>query len=411
MELFSIEIDKTLLISGLEWQALSGPLSLVKEKQHIASELNATLHAEFSNGVETLVGFLPDELAVGLPKKLHSLPGLLAGVPNIASYCVLIVEEGDVALLAALQNGQPAPGFDGYGPIEEIIETARNFINMAPAGVTVYGNCRLLNASPLTLETIVASSTTKKQALLKKMPNSSARYVMAAGVLFILALGANFAYNQYQKAERIKKEKLSYVNVDAVYQSNVAEVLKTAIPAKAAYSLLNKILGKLVVDNHGWAFATVLCQQGGCTYTWKNENGLNSSFVPPADASPLSFSDKGDVLVYQVPYKQAFQVGIDPRQATTLDAIRRDITGEFQKYYNLDVSSQFYKTDVFGVPPGLPGNPSKTYQAGTFTIKGPWYANDVLNNLPDAASFDALELTLGTDQQLQFTATGKYYVK
>lgn len=406
-----MEVGGLTLVSGLEWQALMGIRSPASEKREIARELNATRHVEMSNGHETIVGFLPGEMAAGLPKKLYSLSALLAGVPNISPYCVLVLEEGDVAILAALQDGLPAPGFDGYGSTEEVIATARDFINMAPEGVTVYGNCRLLDATPLTLEAIVQQTKTTKQGLLKNLPNPYMKAAVLLGLIALFSGTAYYAYNYQKKQEQAAAQLRSVVNVDAKYLENVFALLQASNPAKPTLTMLKAAIDQVDISNNGWSLTNILCNKTACTYNWKNDGGTNSSFNPPANVTGLSFSDKGDTLTYQVPYAQSLPMGVVSGQALSLETIRRNVVGKFQEYADLKVSSSFEKADIFGIPPGLPGTPAKTVKEGIFSVEGPWFAFEVLENLPDATAFESLDINISADQQLSFKAMGKYYVK
>lgn len=412
MEFFSMEIDELTLVSGLEWQALMGGSSAAREKNSLGKELGSTRLVEMSNAHETLVGFLP-AVASGadLPKKIYSLAAMLAGVPNISPYCVLVIEDGDVAILAALQDGLPSPGFDGYGPTENIIAAAREFINMAPQGVTVYGNCKLMDATPLALERIVQTTKTKSQALVRSLPKPAYKFGMLALLAIIFAATANYAYDYKKKQELAELAKLSYVNVDAKYLENVSALLKAAPPAKAVFAMLKDALGHTETTNNGWALSTILCDKAGCIYNWANDGGTNRSFVPPEKATQVVFADKGDALAYRIAYAQPLPSGLIPAQAQELDFIKKETVGQFQELVDMKVSSAFEKVDTFGVPSGLPGSPTKTYKEGAFTVIGPWYAMEVLENLPDVTAFESLELSVGTDQQLSFKATGKYYVK
>lgn len=411
MEFFSMKVDGLTVASGLEWQALMGIGSAEKEKRSLAEELGSTRFVEMSGATDTLVGFLSPEGAALLPKKAYSLAALLAGVPNISRYCVFIMQDGDAAVMAALRDGLPAPGFDGYDTTENVIATARQFISMAPQAVTVYGNCELLTPAPLTVEDIVKTSKARAKAQIKGLPNNVLKYGILAGLILALGFSANFAYDYHKKQEQLEAEKLAYVNVDAKYLESVSTLLKAAPPAKTTFSMLRDALEHSEVDNNGWALASITCNKSGCTYTWRNDGGTNRSFVAPEGASAPVFTDKGESLSYQLLYSQPLPTGLISATAPALETIRRDVLGQFQEVADLGVSSAFEKIDVFGLPPGLPSAPTKTFKEGAFTVTGPWLAVDALQFLPDVTAFETLEVNISTEQQISFKATGKYYVK
>jgi hypothetical protein len=411
MELYTLDVNGVTLVSGLEWQTLLGLASQEREVRAIANEISAATYVAYKNDRETSCGFLERDKKAGVPKKAHSLPVAFAGVPGVAPDSVFVYQDGDLAIIAALSNGIPTPGYDGYGSAAEVISHAQDFIKISPNPVQVYGNCDLLPGEPLSLEDIVAKSTTLKKAVLRPVPNPTVLIGVAVGVL---ALGAAlFLWNHHQQEERKRLARLraSMVDVDTQYLNNVKALVTQATPAKPVFKLLKEALAHTEVLNHGWALADILCQVDGCTYTWKASTGTNATFVAPQNATQLTYSPKGDTIGYRLNYSQPLPAGLaDASTAPSEQDVFRNVVGKFQDYKDLSVDTAFDTSAPLGMA-GLAGTPKQVFKAGPFAITGPWYAMDTLQNLPDMASFDSLEVSINAEQSVVFKATGKYYAK
>lgn len=412
MEFFAVNVAGISLISCLEWRTLTGLTTPVKEIVEHASDIGASLYVETRNETDITCGFLPNERRVDLPKRAHSLAAVFAGVPDLSPDCVLVVQDKDVALMAALRNGMPAPGFDGYGPIAEIEELAKKFIQLAPGNVTVYGNCEQLSPVALTLDDVVKKSKTLKTSRLQAVPRPWVKVACLIATLLLLGGGAKYGYDYKQEQKRKAAERLAYVNVDEEYARSIRELFKAGLPVRQSVLQIRDVLASTPVTIGGWNLAEVVCQKDGCSYVWKNEFGTNRTFVPPAGALNLKYSNKGDQILYQIGFKTPLSTGIPYEKSLTNDQILRDVTGDLQEFRDFNVTQSFEPpAGDYGLPPGLPSTPTKTYKEGAFTLSGPWYALDAAQKLPEAAALETLKINFGAEEGIGFTITGKYYVQ
>jgi hypothetical protein len=411
MDFFAATVSGVPLVSGLEWRTLTGLVAPTKEIVETARDIGAKLYVETRNTIDVTCGFLPDERRADLPKKALSLAALLAAMPNIAADCVLVVQENEVAVLAALRDGMPAPGFDGYGPLDEMVEAAQRFIQLSPNGATVYGNCAELNPVSLTLEEIVTKSNGLKLARIRPVPRPWIKHTLMLTMLGLVSGGAYFAYDHYATQKRLEAERLAYVDVEGVYANSVKELFKAATPVKQAVLQIEAMLANTPMYSGGWALAEIACQRDGCSYVWRNEFGTNRTFVPPEGALKLTYSNKGDAISYQKAHPKPLVTGVDISKPLNLDQVLRDVIGDLQEFQQFEVTQNFDAPAIdFGVPPELPSPPAKPFKEGAFTLGGPIYALEAAQKLPDMATLETLRITIA-DQQLTFNISGKYYVK
>jgi hypothetical protein len=411
MELYTLDVSGVALVSGLDWQKLTGIASQEREVRAIATEISAAAYVAYQNENGTSCGFLERVRKAELPKKAHSLPVAFAGVPGVAPDSLFIYQDGELAIIAALSEGIPAPGYDGYGSAGEIISHAEDFIKISPNTVKVYGNCDAFPGTPLTLEDIVSKSTTLKKAGLRPVPNPVALLGALAGIVAVGAIGFGWVQHQESEKKRLAQMRAAVVDVDAQYASAIKQLVTQAVPAKPAYKLLKEALANTQVLNGGWGLADILCQPDGCVYTWKVATGTNATFVPPQNATELTYSAKGDAIAYKIAYTQPMPNGLpDVANAPSEQDVFKNVVGKFQNYKDLAVDTAFDASAPMGMT-GLAGTPKHVFKSGQFVITGPWYAMDTLQNLPDISSFDSLEVSIGADQSIVFKATGKYYAK
>lgn len=412
MEFFASVVAGMPVVSGLEWRTLTGLSSSSKEIRENAADIGASYFVRAQSATGVTVGFLPDERRADLPKKARSLAALLAGVPGISSDCVLVIQDQDVALMVALREGMPAPGFDGYGAADEVLQAAREFIRVSPNPVAVYGNCEALQTTALSLDDIVSRSTAAKSARIRAMPRPWLAVVVIVGVLAAAGVVGKYAVEFQAAQKKLDEIRNAYVNIDEVYASSVKELFKTMTPAIPAVAQIAQMLEAVPVASGGWALSEVVCQKDGCSYVWKSVFGTNKTFTPPADALNVTFSNKGDVIVYQKAYRTPLLAGLDASSSPTPAQILRDISGDLQEFREVSVEQELLPpTTVFGVPPGLPHAPAHPYKEGAFTLKGPWYAVDAVQKLPDTAVLDTLRISIDEAHNISFNLTGKYYVK
>lgn len=412
MEFFTTTVAGTALVGGLEWRTLTGLASVVKEVGETARDIGSTMYVETHNSAETTCGFLPDERRVELPKKAHSLGALLAGMPDIAPDCVLVIVEDDDAVIVALRDGMPAPGFDGFGTVDSVIEAAQRFIQLSPNGALVYGNYASLQPIALSLEDIVAQSSALKSSRLRAVPRPWIK-VVAGAVCIILAVGGGkFLYDAHALKTKLAAERSAYVNVDAEYVKNLSLLFRAAVASKTSMTAILSFLNDTEMQIGGWNLSEIACQKDGCTFVWKNATGTNRTFVPPAKAMNLLYANKGDAITYQLAYTKPLVVGIDATKLPTAEQILRDVSGDLQEYKDMGIE-QVFDSPVpnYGVPAGLPSAPANTLKEGAYSVKGPLFAVDALAKLPDATTLDSVRFAFDADGTITFNILGKYYVK
>lgn len=412
MEFFSAKVRGLPLVGGLEWRTLTGLDAPTKEIGEYAGDIGAARYVSVQNATDNTCGFLPDERKGETAGKVYAIAAVLAGMPGVSPDCVLFLQEGDNALLVALKDGLPAPGFDSFGPVLETLDLARKFIQMCSGNVTAYGTSADLGCTHLTLDQLVSRSTSLKVARLRPVPRPWIKAAIAVTVAAVALLVASQAYSYYQAQKKLVADRLAYVDVDAVYAKSSGDMFKTLIGAKAAYKDVVHMLAETPTSNGGWALAELACQKDGCTYLWKNENGTNRTFVPPKTALSLKYSPKGDVISYQGAFPRPLRLGVDTSKMPTNDEILRDVLGDLQAYKDFSIEPNFEPAAVdFALPPGLPRPPAHLFKEGAYSITGPGFAMEALTALPDTASFETLFLSLDSEQKLTFKIVGKYYVK
>ena len=412
MEFFASMVRGMAVVSGLEWRTLTGLGSAAKEIRENATDIGASYFVRTQSATGTTVGFLPDERRPDLPKKARSLAALLAGVPGVSPDCVLVVQDQDVALMVGLREGMPAPGFDGYGPVDEVLRAAQEFIRVSPTAVKVYGNCETLQPDPLSLEEVVAKSTAAKSARIRAMPRPWVAVAIVAGVLIAAGVVGKYAHEFQAAQKKLDDIRKAYVNIDAVYDASVKERFRAMTPAIPAVAQLTQMLGAAPVSSGGWALSEIVCQKDGCSYVWKSVFGTNNTFTPPAGALNVTYANKGDVIVYQKAHPKPLLAGLDASRSPTQEQVLRDISGNLQEFKEFSVDQELTTaTTTFGEPPGLPRHPTHPYKEGTFSLKGPWYALDAVQQLPETAALETLRITIDEAHNISFHLTGKYYVK
>ena len=414
MEFYATTVNGTPLVGGLEWRAIAGPAGSVdKEIRAYARDLEAKLHVDFKN-VEgaVLCGFLQNDLRSELPKNALALPVVLAGVPDIDPDCVLVIQNGDTAIIAALLNGAPAPGFDGQGSLEDMVAAAQRFIRVAPQAVTVYGNCEELQPEPMELADVLAKSTTLKKAKLHGLAMSPAmRIGLLAVILLAVGAGAKFGYDYKEKLRKIAAARLANVDPNVSYGNNVKPLFGAAIPVKQALPALSDMLANIVMSQGGWDLVDIVCQKEGCVFSWKNMEGTNKTFVVPPQVTDLRYSPKGDVVSYQMAFIKPLPTGLVVEKPLTVEQLWRDVIGDFQELAGIGIERSFGTPADFGLPPGIMGKPTLIYKEGTYSLSGPWYLRDAISKLPDASTFEAVHIAIDSEQNINFKLSGKYYVQ
>jgi hypothetical protein len=413
MDFHATTVEGVALVCGLEWRALAGAAAADKELREYAKDIESKLYVEAKNaGSAVMCGFLPNDKKADLPRKPHSLPVVLSGVPDIAPDCVLVIEEGEYAIIAALLNGVPAPGFDGHGERDEIIAEAQAFIRLAPQGATVYGNCTALQARPLDLIEIVKTSTALKKARLHGLSASPlVRITFLAIVLLAVAGAAKYGFYYKDSLKKIAAARLANADPNVTYKNSVTRLFQAAIPAKPAMAALTEMLGPIVVSEGGWDMVGIVCQKEGCTFTWKNGSGTNKTFVVPKEVKNIKYSQKGDVISYELQFIKPFLTGLNIEKPLSIEQIWRDVIGDFQQYAALGVDRSFGNPVIYGVPSGMHGTPTNPYKEGAYSVSGPWHALGALEKLPEASTFDTVVIEISTEKTINFKLSGKYYVQ
>lgn len=413
MEFFATTVDGIALVSGLEWRALTGTVSADKETRRYAKDIDAKLYVDVkTDGGTVTCGFLPNENRTELPPKPHSLPVILAGMPGVAADCVLVIQDGDVATIAALLNGAPAPGFDGHGELAEVVEAAKAFIQLAPQGVTVYGNCAELESEPLELAELLKVSTKMKEARLHGLATPPMVRVGLLAVVFLCVAGAaKYGYDYKENLKKIAAERLANADPDVAYKNAVAPLFQSAISVRTAVATLREILGPIAISDGGWDMVGIVCQQNGCTFTWQNIAGTNKTFVVPPQVKNMKYSPRGDIVTYELQYAKPIPTGLDTEKPLTVEAIWRDVIGDFQQFTAMGVERNFTNPEVFGIPSGMLGKPTQPFKEGSYTLSGPWFALDSISHLPVASTFDTIVISIDTSKHINFKISGKYYVQ
>lgn len=413
MEFFATTVEGIALVSGLEWRALTGTASADKETRKYAKDIDAKLYVDVKNADNVVTcGFLPNENKGELPPKPHSLPVILAGMPGVAPDCVLVIQQGEEATIAALLNGVPAPGFDGHGDLEEVVAAARTFIQLAPQGVTVYGNCEELESEPLELAELLKVSTKMKEARLHGLAISPAVRIGMLAVVFLCVAGAaKYGFDYKENLKKMAAERLANADPDVAYKNAVAPLFQSAIPVTTAVATLREILAPIAVSDGGWDMVGIVCQQNGCTFTWQNVTGTNKTFIVPKQVKNMKYSPKGDIVTYELQYAKPLGTGLNVEKTLTIEEIWRDVIGDFQQLAAIGVERNFSNPEVFGIPAGMMGKPTQPFKEGSYTLNGPWFALESISHLPVASSFDTLAISIDSSKHINFKLTGKYYVQ
>ena len=457
MDFHVATVEGFALVSGLEWRALHGTGSADKEIRAYAAEVEAKLYVQ-AGGLKAgkapkapkkpkapkapkaakkvkgkavkvaevvpevvepislentvMCGFMPEIKAADAPKKVYSLPVVLSGYPDISPDCVFILEEGDKATVAALVDGLPAAGFDGQGEVYMMRKAVEDFILMSPKTIAVYGTSETLNATPLTLTELVEKSKTLKTALLHKIAIRPIFKAIGVGLLFLaLAAGGKAAFDYKDNLEKMAKARMANANPDVAYENNVTPLFAAAIPVRPAMTALKAMLKPLSVAEGGWNMSSINCNKEGCSFVWLNATGTNKSFVVPGEVKNLKYSPNGEQVGYDLPYLKPLPVGIAISNALSAEQVLRDVVGDFQEYGQMGVVRNFGPAELYGMPSGLMGTPAKPYKEGAYSVSGPWYLLDVISKLPQASTFESVEIAIDAEHHITFKISGKYYVQ
>jgi len=405
------DLGKTKLLSGLEWQSHQEPKKHSRRLSEGALECDASRFAEVRQGGWIAYGYLKDDSGVELTGKPLSFAALLAGVPGIAKNALFIHVEDDKAVLACLKNGVPAEGFDSYGEVDSILELARQYLSFASTDVKVLGNSEHFDCEPLSLDDVVARSTARKTAGLKKVPNRRRFYTVSLIILAILAAGA-WKLTDYRKLQQLATARaMAIVDVDRLYAQNLQSQFEGLVPLKAMVKQLTPLVNGVDTTNNGWNLDTISCSRDTCGFTWKVDTGNNSTFVPPLGAQALTYSPKNDVITYSLPLTNVPHGLENPRALDSVTFVR-DVLGHMSEYGSefIGVKTDAGEPSNFAIPVGLSKLPSDLVKEGVLTMQGPWWAIDSLKDLPDTTGYTELDLTVAADH-VDFKLVGTYYVK
>jgi len=414
MQFSSITIAGTAFVSGLEWRALVGPLSISKELKQHSEEAEATLYVLVDKGRARpkVAGFLPEAHRPDVPRRAKSLPVALSGVPGIASTCVFVQNDGELSTIAALLDGVPVPGFDGTGSSAEILDAARAFIDACPAEVAVYGNSVLEESKPLTLDEIARKSKTLKKAGLTSQSRQTLKQLGVILLVIGLGVGAKYGYDYQARLTSLAAEKLALSNPEEEYSQHTAGLFKAVIPLQSAVREIRSQIGPSPVFIGGWAMSEVTCTKDHCIYMWVNESGTNKTFVVPTAALELKYSPQGDRITYKLKHPKPLTPGVVLKTVPTENEHVRNVIGELQRYADLGISRNFGGTPkAWGMPPGMFKAPKNQIKEGDFSLSGPWYTVGVIDKLPDAVAFTSLTIKIAPNKTITYKLVGKFYVK
>ncbi|MBC8737285.1 type 4b pilus protein PilO2 [Paraburkholderia sp. UCT31] len=410
MDFHVFEAEGLSLVSGLDWVALPGLQKASVERLSQGKDLGAARYVEFASEDETVVGFLPAIRLPDVPGKVYSLTALFAGVDGIAKNAVYVFERGDSATLCAIKDGLPMVGFDGHGPVGDIVSAAQLFISMVGGAVTVYGNSAAFPDSvALGMDRLLADAKSVKRAQLKTIADNQLR--LGALVVFLIAgaIAANWGYSLHKK-HKAEQEALArqVVDIEKLYTDSVTTQLHQSLPLNATVKTIKAWLAEVAVDNNGWTLTQVDCTRDGCTFTWTSVDGTNATFQPPEGVA-IVYSPTGDKITYSLPPKSPLTPGIATKDVVSKASFLREHLGALQAYKSLDIAYTVTDPVPYAIPPGATGTPARLISEGSIEVSGPWWATDALAALPQATAFDSLTMQL-SDTTITFKVKAKYYV-
>lgn len=402
-----LTLGKSSIVFGTDWHDASGGKPTAEVKR-LGAEKSARSYVLVAAGPENVVcGLAPLALDDSLPKNSKSFAALLAGYPGIALDALFIQEVEGGAVLVALRNGLPVAGFDGFGTLEEIALVHRRFSNMVPGGITVYGNTSAFSAIPLTLEDVLEQSAAGKSSTFAAIPTNAPWILLGLVVVGAALAGGWTYYDAYRKAEELRMaQQPQTVDPNIAYDESVALALSTRVNAFPALKAAAELAASTPTSINGWVLDKVMCSPGACLFSWMRDTGTNDTFVAPEGAQAVTLSLEGGALSYTLTFP--VEQGMDKATFGRAEDMLIHTVSRVQLNSEHDVR-------LTATPPTLLGTATVAAEMlrapvheGSYLMQGPWWALSVIESLPRGASFESLEVQMGTPPY--FKINGRYHV-
>lgn len=263
------------LIFDLIWiQAADHSRGAIREA---AGDANRVTLVKNRDG-DTMVGlYSPSAEEAKTKGRLISFAALMAHhYAAERSALVFVSTSDDNAAMAAIENGLPVPDTDRFGPIEELVDVAREYIAENP-GTKVFGTAGNLGSTEIEefdLDAFLKSKETRKlfgPCSIKKLDSNRRTMAMAAALLLF---GAYVGYDYYEQ-KRKAEEAARLATMQKTPEQQYAEGLRAAIKQQGMpISMVKQLLGlagKQETTAAGWRVSKLQCSSMGCNATWKRE--------------------------------------------------------------------------------------------------------------------------------------------
>lgn len=421
MSVHIVPVGDALAVFGLSWHPLSDTDRERAEARQLFKEFDASHCVRAASQVEVLYGLLPADdrrslVSAGpIPRnaKLLSPAILLATMPDAGANLLWAEFRGDTAHMAVVENRVPFPGGDYRGSKAEVLAAAESILAQTDSKFQFFGNL-LPDSIPLPLTDLVKEGDGKAATLIPASRGVDPKLLFLVALLAVVGVG--YGYTSWSK-ERDRAARLSaraqQQDPQKLYAASLAAALSTAgVPvAEIAPQLIESAMDQEVYEG-GWMLKQVVCEAGGCTYSWENVGGNNLSLKSAMGGREINTSLDGKGAAFTVPAKNAQASQLDPSRLPNMQHFMEN-TGSFsQDVRLLGVQYNFTPPEIFGADPTIPAGAIKSpVRAGTFSYAGPLaLAAEMASQLP--RNMTLTRVTLGSDSTgPTFNLEGKYYVK
>jgi len=410
----------TQVVFGLDWMPLTGEQSEQDEVRLLAASTNAAYQVRHASEHAIVYGFLNKENVPEQIKKPEfvSATMLLATFPDVARNAIWVEVEAQTAKVAVLENGDPSPAGDFFGPLEHADEIIQRIQSDAGEIFTIYGNYTEVypHSIPLQLSDLIAEGNVVLASLAKASKGIN-RNVVVLGVLAALLAGGLLYYDHMAEDARVNalaaKRKKPTVDTEKLYRETLRQaILSAGVPASAAADVLMGSWQNVETLQAGWTLKEVNCDVTACIYTWSVLGGTNASLKQALGDLPYQFSLAGTEVTYSLPNAKKTSVSLQLQALPTFGAFNLTAGSVFQQLRMVEVNVHVDPPTIFGAGEGVNVQALKApIRTGRIVVEGAAaLLPEVFSHLPDSVTFKTLQVT-PKDGEPKFKLEGNYYVQ
>ena len=212
--------------------------------------------------------------------KIFSFAALVAThFKNEKAILLFVAVDDNDAIMTCIRSGLPVPDFDRYGPMQELMEIAEEFLGESKDAKIIGATELFGRVNPFDFKTFIASKETARllrKARLKSV-NFDARPLIVAGITAACGLYAGYDYfHGIQQKEEAARVAVAQKPADQIYAEALpAAIAQQGISRKSATDLVAFANAQSITAN-GWRISAMRCTAGGCTQTWVRDISSSS---------------------------------------------------------------------------------------------------------------------------------------